>query len=359
MLLTLYLDSSVTRLVGGCDNLALIDKCKAMQCGVRQVYMGKSLDVMDMMQWTLALWGDRLTLDWYRGHPEKRDPTGLSWTKMEWMNHAADRIAEKEYSTIAGTMLSGLLVKERKLLVKWRGERIRDLHSHTITDLINQQVGYDLCPKYNVMEASIDWRSTETVVGRTRSIYDRRNNLNTMWETKMTNARAAEVGRIAPLCTREAGVPYEVTISRKLGDRCNCRCCIVGAVETWDHMLLECKEYAPQRTEWYQNEIKYIQDNEEEFLTRFESTIELVDGILQSQAAEVTVQDIMKGRIPKCWASSRNWACRSPSHDYLRTFGQRLRKLWAAIWKHRVKNLKELREIVRDMDWSKWGLEDD
>ena len=43
-----------------------------------------------------------LSLNWARGHPETRDPTRLTWTFTDWMNHFADRLADAEYRCSGG-----------------------------------------------------------------------------------------------------------------------------------------------------------------------------------------------------------------------------------------------------------------
>ena len=55
-----------------------------------------SVDLWDEVAFWSRKWGDQLEVEWMRGHPELRKESD-SLDVLDWMNHAADRIAEAEY----------------------------------------------------------------------------------------------------------------------------------------------------------------------------------------------------------------------------------------------------------------------
>ena len=61
-----------------------------------------SVDLWDEVVYWCKKWTRRFSLNWARGHPETRDPTRLTWTFTDWMNHVADRLADAEYRCFGG-----------------------------------------------------------------------------------------------------------------------------------------------------------------------------------------------------------------------------------------------------------------
>ena len=90
LLLTLLLEENIARLEVWCDNEKLVETFNNMDTSRPLTKLGSCLDILDMLHWTKWAWGSRLVLDWHKGHPEERDPTGISWSKVDWLNYAAD-----------------------------------------------------------------------------------------------------------------------------------------------------------------------------------------------------------------------------------------------------------------------------
>ena len=91
-------------------------------------------------------------------------------------------------------------------------------------------------------------------------------------------------------------------------------------METISHMLTSCTEYRDQRRHWYSTELQVIRDEEPDFEIPFSKTIQLSPSDVLSSPTGVSIEDIMKARIPKCWTVPLpSTSCRI-SDDYLRGF---------------------------------------
>ena len=165
MLLALYLEKGKNHLYAWCDNQSLVDKFNEIDISKPHQLFGSSLDIMDMLQWCKSLWGNKLTLQWHRGHPEERDPSGESWSKVDWLNYSADAVAEKEYNKSNGLDLSSLLFERREISLCVNNIRLEDVHRKSIQNLLGDKHFENLCAIYNINPSNICLRLTEIASG--------------------------------------------------------------------------------------------------------------------------------------------------------------------------------------------------
>ena len=93
-------------------------------------------------------------------------------------------------------------------------------------------------------------------------------------------------------------------------------------------------------------ELQVIRDEEPDFEIPLSKTIQLSPSDVLSSSTGISIEEIMKARIPKCWTVPLPSASCRVSDDYLREFGSRLQKLWHSTWEAR----KEAIKIYEDSD---------
>ena len=343
LLLTLLFED-IIRLEVWCDNEKLVEIFNDMDTSRPLTKLGSCLDILDMLHWAKSAWGPRLVLDWHKGHPEERDPTGISWSKVDWLNYAADKVASEQYCQQNSLNLPSLLIHERPISLYHQNHRLEDVHRRTCLEVINKKELPKLCKLYDVPIDSISWKLTATAAGNTRPIKVRKNQLKFQWEMADTNGRKAERGDFGDRVSRIEGQPFEPRAQLMMESRC--RHCFQSQVETVSHILTSCPEYKELRREWYSTELQIIRDEEPDFEMSFSESVQLSSSGTLLSPSDTHIEDIMKARIPKRWASPLpSTSCRV-SDDYLRGFGSRLRKLWESVWEAR----KEAIKIYEDSD---------
>ena len=91
-----------------CDNKSVVDGYEKIRKWEKDGGNGEppkfnhSVDLWEEVRYWSGLWKGNFQLAWHKGHPEKRDPTRMSWCINDWMNHVADRIAAAEYGRSGG-----------------------------------------------------------------------------------------------------------------------------------------------------------------------------------------------------------------------------------------------------------------
>ena len=340
MLLTLYLEKGKNHLYAWCDNQSLVDKFNEIDISKPHQLFGSSLDIMDMLQWCKSLWGNKLTLQWHRGHPEERDPSGESWSKVDWLNYSADAVAEKEYNKSNGLELSSLLFERREISLCVNNIRLEDVHRKSIQNLLGDKHFENLCAIYNINPSNICLRLTEIASGKS-SMEQRISQLKFQWEQQPTNGWKAETGQLGERVGRSHGDSFEkraypITESR-------CRLCCQSQVETIDHLLTSCPHFKDIRKKWFNNEISRIKEEEPQFEQTFRDSIQLSNQIvLTSKISDINIHDVMKLRIPKRWSRPMKKSKYPVSDEYIRNFGKRVKSnLWDKIWKARLPAVKE------------------
>ena len=112
--------------------------------------LGSCLGILDMLHWAKSAWGSRLVLDWHKGHPEERDPTGISWSKVDWLNYAADKVASEQYCQQRSLQLPSLLIHECPIASYFQNQRLEDVHRRTYLTAIDKKHLPKLCNLYDV-----------------------------------------------------------------------------------------------------------------------------------------------------------------------------------------------------------------
>ena len=340
MLLTLYLEKKENHLYAWCDNKSLVDKFNKLETSELHQPFGSSLDIIDMLQWCKSLWGNKLTLQWHKGHPEERDPTGASWTKVDWLNYSADAIAEKEYDKPDGLGLSPLIFEGRKISLCINNTKLEDVHKKSIQNMLGNKHFNNLCSIYNINATNICSRLTEVAAGKL-SIDQRISQLKFQWEQQPTNGWKAETGKLGERVGRSHGDSFEQRAHPIIESRC--RLCCHSQVETMDHLLTSCSHYKDIREKWFDTEISRIKDEQPEFEQTFRESIQLLNRTtLTSKLPDVNIHDVMKLRIPKRWSRPMKKSKYPVSDEYIRNFGKRMKSnLWNKIWKARLPAVKE------------------
>ena len=159
------------------------------------------------------------------------------------------------------------------------------------------------------------WHLTAIVAGKTRSVQMRMNQVKFQWEMAETNGRKVERGDFGDRVSRVEGQSFESRAQPCLNSRC--RHCFQSQVETISHMLTSCPEYKEQRRLWYSPEIQTICDEEPDFEITFTKTIQLSSSGALSSPTGISIEDTMKGRIPKCWNVPLSSSSCRVSDDYL------------------------------------------
>ena len=267
------LEENIARLEVWCDNEKLVETFNNMDTSRPLTKLGSCLDILDMLHWTKSAWGSRLVLDWHKGHPEERDPTGISWSKVDWLNYAADKVASEQYSQHNSLELPSLLIHERPISSYLQNQRLEDVHRHTYLEAINKKHLPTLCGLYGVPIDSISWHLTAIAAGKTRSVQMRMNQVKFQWEMAETNGRKVERGDFGDRVSRVEGQSFESRAQPCLNSRC--RHCFQSQVETISHMLTSCPEYRDQRRHWYSTELQIIRDEEPDFEVRFSERVQL------------------------------------------------------------------------------------
>ena len=344
MLLTLYQFVEIKSLHAWCDNESLVEKYNAMDLSIMPDPKGASLDVMDMLRWCKKLWGKRLVLSWHKGHPEERDKSGKTWSKIDWLNYAADAIAEDEYDKPNGLDLQELMLRSRQVTIQVHGSRLVDIQNDTLRNIIAEKPLHEMCKLYNRNITDINWRMTEVAAGNVKPMQRRVTGLNYQWEIKNTCGRRAELGLIegTERIGRYAGDSFEERANKCINARC--RFCFRSQVETMDHILTSCTHdrYCELRKQWYKNETEIIQENYKEFLQKFKESIWITQrGQLISKVKNCKVQDTMKAFIPAKWSEPYGPQNEPVPDEYLQGYGNRLRTFWEKMWEERMKAYEE------------------
>ena len=319
---------------------------------------GSCLDVMGMLRWRKAIWGDKLILRWHRGHPEKQDPSGKSWSKVDWLNYAADAVAESEYGKDGGIHLQKLLFKTRKFSLHANGTRLEDVHNNTIQNILATRELGDLCDLYNMNVNKICWRLTEVAAGNVRSMQNRAKGLRYKWEINGTNGRHAELGLFPgeERIGRYAGESFEDAAQGIISARC--RFCFRSKTETMDHILSSCPHYRDIRRKWHADEIIAIRDIEPKFEDTFKETVHITaEGTLISRTNECHIHNTLKAFIPVKWAQPRISDGEAVSEEYIRDYGKRLRNtLWKNTWNKRQDSFREWQEEIPNNYQRQYGV---
>ena len=67
------------------------------------------------------------SLEWHRGHPEDRHETADTWSREDWMNHIADRLADAEHGRDGGVDAPGCLRQQGRWRLLHEGNRVTSL----------------------------------------------------------------------------------------------------------------------------------------------------------------------------------------------------------------------------------------
>ena len=306
-----------------------------------------SVDLWDEVVYWCKKWKMRFSLNWTRGHPETRDPTRLTWTFTDWMNHVADRLADAEYRCSGGVDEPNCLRNQSRWRVMFEGHRVTSMTLEALDDIQETNLTRPMAEEQNINLDAWDRKATKVVTGYSRILALRVKNVKYGWDKLYLNANKVRWHQHYRN-VRSSGMEYDMSDKDTW-----CKLCNNNAVEDGRHFLCGCPNvfYKNIRRNWYAGVKKKIQGMSAGMKEALDRVLVNVDGCILNSLPDpgservLSAWDAVAGRIPILWTESavKDGVEEGELVDFWSWYGRWLRKeLWGKMWMVRSRELAKM-----------------
>ena len=305
------------------------------------------MDLWEEVRYCSGLWKGKFQLAWHKGHPEKRDPTRMSWCINDWMNHVADRIAAAEYGRSGGDDAPECLRHQRRWRLMYAGDRVTSLTLDALDTIQTTLLTSPMAKEQGIDMDNWDLRATKEVTGYDRVVSLRVRNIRTAWDRGSLRANKVYWR------TKRSSGGRRTMGHLKNEKRAWCKMCDDGEVEDARHYMCQCPNalYGQVRKAWYLKVKEKLRGISMKLWEVFTDTVVLKNGMLADGAGQgadelMAAWDATSGRIPILWTKT---AAEEGIDDeaykrLLRWYGERLRKdLWRPMWVERSREMASMK----------------
>ena len=336
-----------------CDNKSVVDGYEKIRKWEKGGGAGEfpkfnhSVDLWEEVRYWSGLWDGAFQLEWHKGHPERRDPTRLSWCINDWMNHVADRVAAAEYGRSGGDDSPECLRHQRRWRLMYEGDRVTSMTLDALDNIQTAMMTEPMAKEQGIDMDKWDLRATKEVTGYDRVVSLRVMNVRTAWDRGSLRAN-----KVYWRTERSRGGRRTMG-HLKAEKKAWCKMCADGEVEDARHYMCRCPNdlYGKIRTVWYLKVKEKLRGMSIKLWDVFVGTVVLKNGMLangEGQGADglLTAWDATSGRIPILWTKT---AAEEGIDDeaykrFLRWYGERLRKdLWRPMWVERSREMASMK----------------
>ena len=330
-----------------CDNESVVKGYHRMRAALGERGEGEppvyrhSVDLWDEVAYWSRKWGDQLEVEWMRGHPELRKERD-SWDMLDWMNHAADRIAEAEYDEEGGVDAPECFQNQGKWRLEWREHRITSMTMDALDDIQLESLAEGAAAEQRIQLSAWDLKSTITATGWTGSARRRAWSAKLAWDRAWHRANRMH-WKAANRKKREGALSFLAGEKEAW-----CRACSAQEVEDARHIMTRCgcEAYRTIRRRWYGKVVEKAKELSVALEASFVAVVANSAGVLQEGegSSGLTAWDAVSGRIPILWTASVEKAGvkREDYEKWLRWYGASVKEyMWKPLWQMRQQKEKE------------------